>query len=198
MPQSKWATVVIGLLVVAAGLVPMLDALGVFADSGSRMNAPRWVVFLAGGLFFTAGMWLVLHAFAGEAVVRTVGKVVGLVLFLGLAAIPNWIAFGGGDRDDCSGSIAGLGFEFTRAAAEIECRAAFGWGALLMDFLFLRGVAWWIAQRAPENRAARILEKVAEWGVGAVLLPLVLLVVVLTGIRKGWDKLAEKQKPGSP
>lgn len=198
MPMSRWTIIVIGLLVLAAGLFPMLDALGVFAGSDARMNAPRWVVFLAGSLFFTCGMWMLLHAFVSEAVATAFGGVVGLTVYLGLAAIVNWIAFGGGDRNDCSGGISGLGFSFSRSVAEIECRAAFGWGALLLNFLFLRGTAWWIAQRVPGNPAVRVFEKVAEWGIGLLLLPLILLVAAPTAIKTGWEKLSGKQKPKSP
>lgn len=198
MPQSRWLMVVIGLLVVAAGLFPMLDALGVFAGSESRMNAPRWVVFLAGSLFFTCGMWLLLHAFVSEAVAMAFGAAVGLFAYLGLAAIVNWIAFGGGDRNDCSGGISGLGFGFSRSVAEIECRAAFGWGALLLDFFFLRGTAWWIAQRAPGNRAARAFEMTSEWGIGLLLLPLILILAVPAAIKKVREKLAGKQNPKGP
>jgi hypothetical protein len=160
------------------------------------MNAPRWVVFLAGSLFFTCGMWVLLHAFVSEAVATAFGGVVGLTLYLGIAAIVNWIAFGGGDRNDCSGGISGFGFSFSRSVAEIECRAAFGYGALLLDFLFLRGTAWWIAQRVPESRTARAFEKIFEWGIGLLLLPLVLLVVALTAIKQGGAKLIDKLRPG--
>ena len=195
MPQSRWTMIGLGLLVAAVGLFPMLDALELFPGSASRMNAPTWVVFLAGGLFFIAGMWVLLQGIVGEAAANTVGGGVGLVIFAGLAAIINWIAFGGGERNDCSSGISGLGFGFERAVAEVECRAAFGWAALLMDFLFLRGTAGWIAQRAPGNRAARVLEKITEWGVGAALLPFILIVAVVTRIRKGWEKLSGKQQP---
>ncbi len=173
-----------GVLAVAAGLFPMLDAFGIFAGSESRMNAPRWVVFTAGGLFFLAGIYVLLLATVGEAAARGFGAVVGIATFLGLSAIVNWIAFGGGDRNDCSGGISALGFERTHAVAEFECRAAFGYGALLMNFLFLRGTAWWIAKRAPESRTARAFEKIFEWGIGLLLLPLILLAV---GLTKGKD-----------
>ena len=173
-----------GVLVVAAGLFPMLDALDVFAGSESRMNAPRWVVLTAGGLFFLAGIYVLLLSVVGETMAKGFGAVVGMAVFLGLSAIVNWIAFGGGDRSDCSGSLSALGFERSRTVAEFECRAAFGYGALLMDLIFLRGTAWWIAQRVPDSRIARALEKIFEWGMGLLLLPLILLAV---GLTKGKD-----------
>lgn len=169
---------------IAMGLWPMLAALGVIPASDDSFGAPRWVVLMAGGLFFIAGMYVLLLAVVGEAMARGIGEVVGLATFLGLSAIVHWIAFGGGDRNDCSGGFSGLGVGFSSGVPDLECRAAFGYGALLMDFILLRGTAWWIAQRVPESRAARLFEQVSEWGIGLLLLPLVLLVV---GLTKGAD-----------
>jgi hypothetical protein len=198
MPQSRWVMAVIGLLVVAAGLFPMLDALGVFAGSESRMNAPRWVVLMAGGLFFIAGMYVILISAVGEKMAMGFGVVVGLAIFLGLSAIVHWIAFGSGDRSDCSGGVSALGVSISGGVPDLECRAAFGYGALLLDAILLRGTAWWIAQRAPGNRAARVLEKVAEWSIGLLLLPLILLLALPDVIKKAREKLSGKQKPNSP
>lgn len=184
MAKSRWTLVLCAVLAMAAGLFPILDALDVFPDSASRMSAPRWIVLMAGGLFFIAGMYVLLLAVVGEAMARGIGEVVGLATFLGLSAIVHWIAFGGGDRNDCSGGFSGLGVGFSSGVPDLECRAAFGYGALLMDFVFLRATAWWIAQRVPDSRAARLFEKISEWGIGLLLLPLVLLAA---GLTKGAD-----------
>ena len=188
--------ILIALLVIAAGLFPMLDALEVFPDSDERMNAPPWVVFLAGSLFFTCGMWLLLRSIVGEAKAMAFGSVVGVVVFLGLAAIVNWIAFGGGDRNDCSGGVSALGIEISKAASEFECRAAFGYGALLLDILFLRGIAWQLGQRSPGSRSIRAIEKVSEWSMGLLLLPLILLAVALTKGKEGMAGLVNRLRSG--
>lgn len=186
MPKSRWAGVVFALLFIAAGLYPMIAALGVFPELEPQMNAPRWVVFVAGSLFFIAGMWLLLQVLAGRAVAKVFGSVVGVAIFLGLAAIGNWVAFGGGDRSDCSGGISALGFGFSQAVSELECRAAFGYGALLMDVILLWGLAWWLANRAfPGSRPARALEKASEWGILLLLLPLLLVALALQFIGSG-------------
>jgi len=198
MPRSRWAIVVAGLLVIGVGLLPMLDALGVIAGAESRMNAPRWVVFTAGALFFIVGLWLLLRGIARDMAANTVGGAVALAIVVGLAAILNWIAFGSGGRDDCTGGIAAFGISLPRLAAEFECRAAFGWFALLMNFLFLRGIAGWMAQRAPASRVARALEKGTELAIGLILLPFVLVGVAAMKLKNGWDKLAEKQKSEAP
>lgn len=190
MPKSRWAGIALALLVIAAGLYPMIAALGMFPDLEAQMKAPRWVVFLAGSLFFLAGMWLLLQVVAGRAVAKVSGTVVGIAIFLGLAAIGNWVAFGGGDRGDCSGGISALGFGFSQAVSELECRAAFGYGALLMDLILLWGLAWWLANRAfPGSKPARALEKVSEWGIGLLLLPLILLALLLKGLQEGGARL---------
>jgi hypothetical protein len=199
MLKSRLIFVLCALACLAAGLVPMLTALGLIPSLASSMNAPRWVVFLAGSLFFIVGMWLLLQAVVGEAVAKAFGWIVGIAIFLGLAAIGNWVAFGGGDRGDCSGGISALGFSSSRAVAELECRAAFGYGALLMDLILLWGLAWWLANRAfPGSKPARALEKVSEWGIVLLLLPLLLLALLLKGIQQGGASLISKLRSKGP
>lgn len=199
MPKSRWAGIVLALLVIAAGLYPMIAALGMFPDLEAQMKAPHWIVFLAGSLFFIAGMWLLLQILGGEAVAKAFGSVVGIAIFLGLAAIGNWVAFGGGDRGDCSGGISALGFGFSQAVSEIECRAAFGYGALLMDLILLWGLAWWLANRAfPGSKPARVLEKVSEWGIVLLLLPLILVALALQAAREGAARLFARKDAKKP
>ncbi|HUF82168.1 MAG TPA: hypothetical protein VMN03_13615 [Burkholderiales bacterium] len=66
MDKSRWTVILAAAAFLAAGLFPMLDALGVFPGSAERMNAPRWVVFLAGGLFFACGLWLTMLGAVGR------------------------------------------------------------------------------------------------------------------------------------
>ena len=154
------------------------------------MKAPRWVVFLAGSLFFIIGLWLLLRAIVGDVKASAFGTAIGLAMFLGFAAIGNWVAFGGGDRGDCSGGISALGFGFSQAVSELECRAAFGYGALLMDLILLWGLAWWLANRAfPGSKPARALEKISQWGIGLLLLPLILIALALQAAREGAARL---------
>lgn len=178
----------------AAGLFPMLDALGYFPGSESRMNAPRWVVLLVAGLFLAGGVYLFLLAAVGEARARAFGTVLGMAIFVGLAAVAHWIAFGPGDRSDCGGGFSSVEIGFARGVPDYECRAAFGYGALLMDFMFLRGTAWWHSRRHPQSPHARAFEKVAEWGIGLMVLPLIALVVVLSKAQEGTAKLIEKMR----
>jgi hypothetical protein len=194
MDKSRWTALLAAAAFLAAGLFPMLDALGVFPGSETRMQAPRWVVLLVGGLFFFGGLWLLLVSAIGESRARSSGVVLGVVLMMGLALVANWLAFGGGDRSDCSGALSIPAFGYAHGIAEIECRAAFGYGALLLDLVLLRGLSGWWERGDPGSRAARALSKGFGWGLGALLLPLVLLVVLLTKTREGAAKLAEKMR----
>ena len=51
-PPSRW----IGILVIAAGVLPIGSAL--LADD-AKFHAPRWLVAMVGGLFVLAGLLLV-------------------------------------------------------------------------------------------------------------------------------------------
>jgi hypothetical protein len=190
---SRLGTLLIGLFVAAMGLTPMLAALGVIPTPDSSFHAPRWVAFLAGSLFFTVGMWILMQAIVGENRARVFGAAVGFSALVGLAFLANWVAFGAGTREGCSGTTSFFGWTSSRAAAELECRAAFGYGALLMDVIIVRGIAWWLGHKAaPGNRAARALEKLSEWAMGLLLLPLILLALLLQGIKTGSERLVSR------
>lgn len=182
-------------LCIAAGLVPMLAALGMIPSPEASFHAPRWVVFLAGSLFFIAGMWILMQALVGEPRARAFGAATGLALVAGLALVGHWVAFGPGSRETCGGGFSMLGFSSSSLVSEIECRAAFGYGAILMDFILLRAIAWWVAQHIPESRSVRALEKATEWGILLALLPLLLVVVLLLAIKEGGARLAERLRP---
>jgi hypothetical protein len=185
--ENRWILLLCAVFCIAAGVVPMLDALDVFPNSASRMNAPRWVVLVAASLFIMAGFYVLLLALVGAARAMAFGSVLGIAMFVGLAAVAHWVAFGGGDRSGCSGGLSAVGIGVSGPVPDWECRAAFGYGALLMDFMFLRGSAWWIARRHPGRRSIRVFEKISEWGMGLMLLPLLLLVWLLTS---GKDRAA--------
>jgi hypothetical protein len=199
LPRSRLNVLLIGLFVTAMGLTPMLAALGVIPSPDSSFHAPRWVVFLAGSLFFMVGMWIIMQGIVGEERARVFGGAMAFALVLGLAFLINWVAFGSGSRESCSGTPSILGFDSTRAAAEFECRAAFGYGALLMDFIALRALAGWVGGKAfSGNRAGRALEKTSEWGIVLLLLPLVVLAFLLQGVKSGSERLFNRLRGKQP
>lgn len=188
--RSRLNTLLLGLFVAAIGLIPMLAALDVIPTPESSFHAPRWIVFLVGSLFFTVGMWILMQGMVGESRAKVFGAAVGFSVVVGLAFIANWIAFGSGTRESCSGSTSFIGWTSSRAAAELECRAAFGYGAVFINLIIVRGLAWWLGKKAfPGNRAARALEKLSEWAMLVLLLPLILLALLLQGIKTGGERL---------
>jgi hypothetical protein len=83
MGHSRWTLTLCAVACLAAGVLPMLDAFGFFPGSDSRMNAPRWVIFIVAGLFLAAGVYLFLLAAVGEARARAYGTALGLAIFSG-------------------------------------------------------------------------------------------------------------------
>ena len=199
LSRSRLGVLLIGLFVAIMGLTPMLAALNVIPSPDSSFHAPRWVVFLAGSLFFTVGMWILMQAIVGENRAKVFGAAVGFTVLVGLAFLSNWIAFGSGTREGCSGSTSFLGFGSSRAAAEFECRAAFGYGALFLDIIIARGIGWWLGNKAfPGNRAARAVEKASEWAMLVLLLPLILLAFLLQGMKTGSERLFNRLRGKPP
>jgi hypothetical protein len=198
LDKSRWTVILAAAAFLTAGLFPMLDALGVFPGSAERMNAPRWVVFLAGGLFFACGLWLTMLGTVGTARARTFGIALGVLIMMGLALVANWVAFGGGDRNDCGGGFSTLSLGYSSGVAELECRAAFGYGALLLDLMLLRGASAWWENRDPGNCAARAVSTACGWGLGLLLLPLLLLALLFTKTRVVTAKLTEKMRKKKP
>jgi len=198
-PRSRLGTLLIGLFVVAMGLTPMLAALDVIPSPESSFHAPRWVVFLAGSLFFTVGMWILMQAAVGEERARWFGGAIGFTVAVGLAFLLNWVAFGSGTRESCSGSMSFLGLAWSGSTPEFECRAVFGYCALLVNAMVLRGIAWWLGNKAfPENRLVRVLEKGSELAIVLLLLPLILLAFALQGIKTGSERLFDRIRHRAP
>ena len=199
LSRSRLGVLLIGLFVAIMGLTPMLAALNVIPSPDSSFHAPRWVVFLAGSLFFTVGMWILMQATVGENRAKIFGAAVGFTVLVGLAFLSNWIAFGSGTREGCSGSTSFLGFGSSRAAAEFECRAAFGYGALFLNVIIARGIGWWLGNKAfPGNRAARAVGQVSEWAMLVLLLPLILLAFLLQGMKTGSERLFNRLRGKPP
>lgn len=128
-PLSAHGRLVVGMLFVALGLLPILAAFDLGPLYRRDINGPPWLGAVAGGIFVLGGVFV----FAGErARNHPLSYVLALAVIAGFAAIADWIAFGAGPRQ-CSAGFSGFVFTSTRAAAEIECRIAFGIGAGIMN-----------------------------------------------------------------
>ncbi len=169
-----------GLAALAAGLVPMLSALGIIPAPERSFNAPRWVVFVAGSLFFLGGVMILVQAVVKDAM--SFASFVGATMLTGLMVIGNWIAFGPGNRE-CEASISIPGFGVSDRLADLPCRLGFGYGALLLDLFVLMGLSKWLADKVvPSSGLARGAHKLFLWGIGALLLPLIAIAFILGSI----------------
>lgn len=187
-PLSPGAAHLIGLLLVAAGILPMLAAFDIGPLRVNDINGPPWLGIAAGGVFVAAGLAVIAGPQAPLA-----GGLFGVLALAGLAAIGNWIAFGAGQRA-CSGSIS-LPWLWSGAdLAGLACRIPFGLGALITDaFLGYTVVRLLQGALGGPPRLARTL-KAAEWLIVASLAPflIVLLLFALAGgvsgaIRTRWQ-----------
>ncbi|MCK9387763.1 MAG: hypothetical protein M0Q22_05135 [Sulfuritalea sp.] len=163
----------VGLVFVAAGILPMLAAFGIGPLGPEDINGPPWLGFVAGGIFAAAGLAVI----AGPQSPLANG-VFAVLTLAGLAAIGNWIAFGVGERV-CSGSIS-LPWRWGESDfSGLGCRIPFGLGALITD-AFLCYMIVSLLQKALGGppRLARLL-KAAEWLIVASLAPFILLLLVM-------------------
>lgn len=165
---SPGAAHLIGLLFLAAGVLPMLAAFDIGPLRQEDINGPPWLGFAAGGCFAAAGCAIIAGHQSPLA-----ARLFGILSLVGLVLIGNWVAFGVGARA-CSGSIA---LPWAWAASDLSglaCRIPFAVGALITDAF----LCWMIVSTLQKAlggppRLARLL-KAAEWLILASLLPILL------------------------
>lgn len=167
------APVFLGLVFVAAGILPMLAAFDIGPLGREDINGPPWLGFVAGGIFSAAG----LAVMAGTRF-PLVGNLFGVLALAGLAAIGNWIAFGVGTRV-CTGSLSLPWLWGEGDFSGLACRIPFGLGALITDaFLCWAIVSLLQKFLGGPPQLARLL-KAAEWLIVASLAPFILLLAIM-------------------
>lgn len=163
----------LGLLLIAAGILPMLAAFDVGPLRQEDINGPPWIGFVAGAIFAAGGAALI----AGPRAPMASG-LFGILAMAGLAAIGNWIAFGAGERA-CSGSLSLPWLWATSDLSGLACRLPFGVGALIVDaFVCYATLALLQKALGGPPRLARLL-KFAEWLIVASLAPFIVLLLVM-------------------
>ncbi len=182
---------VLGLILCAGSLVPMLGAFDIGPLGTDDINGPPWLGFVAAGVFFVAGLALVIGPAA-----PLLNSVLGILVVAGLAAIGNWIAFGLGGRA-CGGSISLPWLWSESDFSGLACRIPFGFGALVMDAI-LCFVCVSTLQKALGGppRLDRLL-KLAETLVLLSLTPLLLILVITLVSRAGIDAVKTRWKTGA-
>lgn len=180
----------LGLLCVGIGAFPMLGAFDLGPLRQADINGPPWLGFVAGGVFFLAGVTILVGRLPPLA-----SSALTVVLLAGFAAIGNWIAFGAGERH-CTGSIA---LPFLGSAGDFSglgCRIPFGLGALVVDgMLFYAVVATLQKALGGPPRLAKLL-KAAQWVVLASLAPILVPLLLVLLVRVAGGALVTRLKTG--
>ncbi len=167
----------LGFVCATVGAFPILSAFDVGPFHPDSINGPPWLGVVAGGIFLLGALVVWTH----EATLRRpwLGTLFAVALLLAFAAIGNWIAFGVGSRE-CSGGLAAGAVAGARAAGDLECRAAFGIGALMIDGILLWTLGAGLKQAGVPGRLPGWIEKLGQGVLAVALAPIVLLVVALT------------------
>ena len=127
-PLGEW---LFALAFWSAGLAIIALAAGWIPSPPQSIEAPRWIVGLA-GVTFLAGGFAPLAARMGATSILS--QIAGAGVVVPLTLVANWVAFGPGARR-FSGGLS-LGFvSVTQRSSEMSGRIAFGIGAILLDIL---------------------------------------------------------------
>lgn len=178
---SATGRLIVGLLLIVAGLFPALAAFDIGPMHADRINGPPWLGLAGGGVFMAGGMALVL---LHSAPLLQQGFAALTVLCMG--TIANWIAFGAGERA-CSGSVALLWFAADGRYSDLGCRIPFGFMALLVNAFLIYMVAK-IAQQAlggPPRLAGMV--KLGQGLMLLVLMPLLLPLLLFLVVKGTWS-----------
>lgn len=171
--RTSRGTLLLGLTLVAGGILPMLAAFDVGPLRQQDINGPPWLAFVAGGIFAAAGLALMAGPQRPLA-----GRLCAVAALAGLAALGNWIAFGAGERV-CSGSLSLPGLWGEGDLAGLACRIPFGIGAVMTDaFLAYMLAATLQHVMGGPPHLARLL-KAGEWLILASLAPILLPLAIL-------------------
>ncbi|MCF8199209.1 MAG: hypothetical protein K9J42_10610, partial [Sulfuritalea sp.] len=182
---------VLGLILCAGSLIPMLAAFDIGPLGTDDINGPPWLGFVAAGVFFVAGLALIVGPAA-----PLVNSVLGILVVAGLAAIGNWIAFGLGGRA-CGGSISLPWLWGEGDLSGLACRIPFGFGAMIMDAVVcFVGVSTLQKALGGPPRLDRLL-KLTETLVLLSLSPLLLVLVIILVWNAGIDAVKIRWKTGA-
>lgn len=188
---SPGASRLVGLVFVAAGVLPMLATFDIGPLGRADIHGPSWLAFAAGGSFAGAG----LAVMVGPRAVLWHG-LFALLSLAGLAAIGSWVAFGLGERA-CSGSISLPWLWSESDLSGLACRIPFGLGALITDAFLCWGIVA-LLQKALGGppHLARLL-KAAQWLLMASVVPVVLPLLLLLLLQIGFGVIKTRLTRGA-
>lgn len=158
--------VIIGVLVAAGGIAPILSGLGLIALRPAE-GVPGWIAVCAGAVFVLGGAAVINGYAIGGGItpdgnlpantpfgVLLVQYILGLSIVALMTAIGGWIAFGPGDRQ-FSTSIDLPFVSRQSSGSGLSGRIAFGIGAVLTAAFFFALVFKAARQLSRARRASR-------------------------------------------
>ncbi len=125
---------------VLMGIIFLLAGIGlsfVHPDNGT----PRWIMWAVGGMFGSAGLFLLLSRLAN----KMYSKIATWCMMLSFLAVFHWVSFGTGDR---TGTVSGS-FITTHAA---NVRWPFAIFTLLMDVIIGAGLIFALIKRLRQRK----------------------------------------------
>ncbi len=179
----------LGALVALVGVMPILAGLGVPPFDRAPAEAPGWVPIVAGAMFVVAGLAVWAQ---GSPARHAVAEAAGFAVAVGLAVLAHWVALGPGRRA-CTSTLSAFWVTTWRRAPELECRIAFGVGALMLDAVLLLMLVHALGRRLGPYRLGRALERAGQALLVGTLLPFVVLVALLALAGAAWHGLRARR-----
>lgn len=172
MDRGFLGRLVFGALFAVPGLVILGVGLRVVEVDPSTVHAPYWLIAMLGGMFALAGVWLFSQGTRFEPFLQAI---VGPAILVGILTALHWVAFGPGVRQ-CTGGFSLPFITGWRIAGDLECRMAFGYGALLFDGLFLSVGLAHAAELWLEGAPKTVAEGLSKAVLVVAILPLIPLL----------------------
>jgi len=168
-PKARW---VVALVFIVPGCIFGLATFDIGPLNRSDINGPPWIGVVTGGIFGLGGLALAL---AGSPRFGQLAPYVGILLVGGFASLANWVAFGewsGG----CSGGLSAFGISLGGLRPDLECRIAFGIGALMLDSLLVWGLGAALSKSFGARAPFTWLERAGKGLFFLSVLPFILLL----------------------
>lgn len=179
LPTSLAGRLLVGGIFAAPGLLIVAVGTRTIEVDPSTVHAPYWLLTLLGSMFVVAGLWLMTD---GTPVGRAMKLIVGPTILIGLLTALHWVAFGPGVRQ-CSGGIEIPFVTLWQTTGDMQCRLAFGLGAVVFDGLVLGGLLTQLAKKMGTGAGRVWTERIANAFIVLGLIPLLPLVLLAVGLK---------------
>jgi hypothetical protein len=144
----------VGIFTIGIGGSILLVSLDIIRAPDSSFHAPRWIAGLAGGVFVLAGLSVLFRELSDlftwseslSGYLRTIQKMLVILIVASMAGIANWVAFGPGERS-FSGSAGGGSLKVFFNGGDVMGRIVFGIGAILIDLTIVIALLYYIIKR---------------------------------------------------